>query len=197
MVIPNKFYHIYNRGNNRQKIFYSRENYLYFLRKVKRHFTAHLDILAYCLMPNHFHFLINTKENVASDAFSNDLKVMLRSYTRAINNQEGRLGSLFQQHTKIKLLGESNHSTHPMTQSHRMSSSDSDLYPLVCFHYIHQNPMKAKLVDRMEDWEMSSFKDYGGLRNGKLCNKDLAKELLDIPILPEMFYAEAYKVIIY
>lgn len=178
MIIPNKFYPIYNRGNNRQKIFFSRENYLYFLEKAKNHLIEHLEILAYSLMPNHFHFLAFSKENISPDAFGNDLKIMLRSYTRAINKQEGRTGSLFQQHTKIKLL-EAN--THTMTRSHSMSSSQIDLYPFVCFHYIHQNPLKAKLVKNMEDWEMSSFRDYAGLRNGNLCNSHLASQLLDLP----------------
>lgn len=113
---------------------------------------------------------------------------MLRSYTRAIHKQEGRTGSLFQQHTKIKLLEPP---THPMTQIHRMSRND--IYPFVCFHYIHQNPLKAKLVKKMEDWEMSSFRDYAGHRNGKLINRHLAVELMDLPTDPNRFIEEAYQ----
>ena len=45
-----------------------------------------------------------------------------------------------------------------------------------CFHYIHQNPWKANLVKRLEDWEYSSFKDYAELRKGSLCNKQLAEK---------------------
>ena len=52
-------YHLYNRGNNRQKIFFERENYVYFLRLLSyRLLTADLDLLAYCLMPNHYHLLV-------------------------------------------------------------------------------------------------------------------------------------------
>jgi putative transposase len=51
-------YHIFNRGNNSQPIFFSRENYLFFLRKIKTHITPYADILAWCLMPNHFHLMI-------------------------------------------------------------------------------------------------------------------------------------------
>jgi REP element-mobilizing transposase RayT len=51
------FYHIYNRGNNHQIIFFERESYIYFLRLVKEHLiTKAVDIVAYCLMPNHYHF---------------------------------------------------------------------------------------------------------------------------------------------
>jgi putative transposase len=52
-------YHIYNQGNNRQKIFLERENYLFFLRKIQKHVLPFADILAWCLMPNHFHLLVH------------------------------------------------------------------------------------------------------------------------------------------
>jgi len=49
---------------------------------------------------------------------------------------------------------------------------------LTCFHYIHQNPWKAGLVSKMENWKYSSFSDFAGFRDGTLCNKQLALELL-------------------
>jgi len=51
-------YHIYNQGNNRIPIFFSRENYLFFLKKIKQYVLPYADVLAWCLMPNHF--LLNT-----------------------------------------------------------------------------------------------------------------------------------------
>jgi len=54
----NHIYHIYNRGNNSQPIFFSRENYLFFLQKVKTYVLPYSDILAWCLMPNHFHLMV-------------------------------------------------------------------------------------------------------------------------------------------
>ncbi len=51
-------YHIYNQGNNRQKIFFDRENYLFFLRKIRTHILPFADIFAWCLMPNHFHLMV-------------------------------------------------------------------------------------------------------------------------------------------
>jgi len=51
-------YHIYNQGNNRQKIFLDRESYLFFLRKIHKHILPFADILAWCLMPNHFHLMV-------------------------------------------------------------------------------------------------------------------------------------------
>lgn len=56
------FYHIYNRGVNGEIIFKNNDNYTYFLSKVKKYLTPVSDIYAYCLLPNHFHFLIRIKE---------------------------------------------------------------------------------------------------------------------------------------
>jgi len=50
-------YHIYNQGNNQQMIFFNKENYLFFLKKIRIHVLPFADILAWCLMPNHFHLM--------------------------------------------------------------------------------------------------------------------------------------------
>lgn len=55
-------YHIYNQGNNRQKIFLDRENYLFFLRKIHKHVLPFADVLAWCLMPNHFHLMVHVNQ---------------------------------------------------------------------------------------------------------------------------------------
>lgn len=55
-------FHIYNQGNNRQKIFFKHENYIFFLRKVRIYILPYADILAWCLMPNHFHFMVKVNE---------------------------------------------------------------------------------------------------------------------------------------
>ena len=110
------------------------------------------------------------------NVLSEGIRHLLSSYTQAINKQNSIIGSLFQQNTKAKII-----------------PRDSNMYDLLCFHYIHQNPMKAKLVVKMEDWEFSSFKDYCGLRNETLCNKELAIQLLDINM--KTFYEDSYKII--
>lgn len=55
---PGGIYHIYNQGNNHQIIFYNRENYLFFLRKIRTLIQPYGNILAWCLMPNHFHLIM-------------------------------------------------------------------------------------------------------------------------------------------
>jgi hypothetical protein len=66
------------------------------------------------------------------------------------------------------------------------SASGEQGYAATCFYYIHQNPLRAGIVDKIEDWHYSSYRDYAGLRNGTLCNQQLAKEVLDIQMLDVM-----------
>jgi len=64
----NTIYHVYNQGNNKQKIFFKPENYQYFKRKIAGHIKPYADILAYCLMPNHFHLLIRTNDKAVQNS---------------------------------------------------------------------------------------------------------------------------------
>ncbi len=61
-------YHIYNQGNNRQPIFFERKHYLFFLQKMRAYLLPHGDILAYCLMPNHFHVMVEVKSTESGGA---------------------------------------------------------------------------------------------------------------------------------
>ena len=173
MLVPNNLYHVYNRGNNHQEIFLINKNYCYFLEKIKLHIYPLVDIICYCLMPNHFHFLFHIPEQFENKIFRDNLKICLSSYTRAINIQEKRSGSLFQQHTKFKCLTD---------------NSKQIGYPLTCFNYIHQNPLASGLVSKMEAWKFSSFSEYIGKRDNSICKKNLALELLEIPKDNEEFY---------
>lgn len=85
----NKLYYFCKQGNNRQRIFFSRENHLYFLEKFRKYVLPHGQVLAYCLMPNHFHFLINTtKDSIVEmqvgslmvPALNNGFRQLLSSY---------------------------------------------------------------------------------------------------------------------
>ena len=151
----NKYYHLYNRTNNQELLFKSRDNYLYFLTKYRKYTETDLDTLAYCLMPTHFHFMIYVKtDDVVS--LKKKLGILLSSYTKAINRSYSRTGSLFQQHTKSKSL-------------------DTEKYFLTVINYIHQNPLRKKLISNLEDWEFSSYRDYAELRDGTLVKKDYLK----------------------
>jgi len=166
-------------------VFYNRENYLFFLNKVTSHIFPACKILSWVLMPNHFHFLImatnescknvNEAHRPNLQLLSKNIGWLLSSYTQAINKQENRRGKLFAHNTKAKLLWED---TYPLSRSKRLSGYED--YATTCFLYIHQNPVIAGLVKKMDEWEFSSFKDYAGLRNGKLIDRKLAFEFIDL-----------------
>ncbi|MEA3452054.1 MAG: transposase, partial [Bacteroidota bacterium] len=201
MILESSYiYHIYNQGNNRQRIFFNRENYLFFLRKIHKHILPYADILAWCLMPNHFHLMVRVKdktEGVApSDALgelapsnalgelalNHSIGKMLSSYTQAINKQQNRTGSLFRKQTKAECVNK----IEGITPSFITKNSITEIkinnpekeYPQVCFNYIHQNPVKAGLCKYPHEWEYSSAIDYAGGRNGKLINKLIAEKYL-------------------
>jgi REP element-mobilizing transposase RayT len=174
-LIPEALYHIYNRGNQKQPIFFQERNFEFFKKKVHSGLNQQLDILAYCLMPNHFHFLVFTKPSFDNVKFSNAFRVLLSSYTRAIQKQENFIGSLFQQNSKAKEI------------------SNRDYAP-TCFHYIHQNPLRSGLIAKLEDWPHHSFSEYWNDHPG-ICNTKLGRELLDLPESREDFYRESYEVI--
>lgn len=143
------------------------------------------DVFCWCLMPNHFHFLVSTNEqsvqfipksNISIQQLTEGIRLLLSSYTKGVQKQQGFKGNLFQQKTKSKAVSDKHHD-----------------YSRIAFHYIHQNPYKAGLVNKMEDWEFSSFQDYINKRNGTMCNKELAVNLLDLDM--RHFYEESYKVI--
>jgi putative transposase len=160
----NRIYHVYNRGDNKQTIFFNRNNYLFFLSKVRKEWLPFADILAYCLMPNHFHFLIIANDLACEPVFlkgkethmqklSKYIGKTLSSYTQAINIEQNRTGTLFQKKTKAKLI-------------------EGHSYLPACIFYIHSNPIVAGLSTHEDEWEFSSAKDYKGLRNGTICNKE-------------------------
>ncbi len=201
---PGHTYHIYNRGNLSKKIFYTRENYLFFLRKIQQYISPYADILAWVLMPNHFHLMVyvravvidvyekqDIKSLTQSETLNNQLSrfrslndsigIMLRTYTRAIQKQEKFNGSLFQEHSKANCL------TKPVDINFSWFYKEYELqdnlmteqadYLLTCFKYIHENPVKAGLCKSILDWEFSSAVDYFGQRGGKLVNRAFSKEL--------------------
>lgn len=157
------FFHVFNRGINKQKIFFNEENYHYFCRKIEKHLSPNCDVIAYCLMPNHFHLLISTNESVQK--VSSGLKILLSSYTRGVNAEQNRVGSLFQQNTKKKII----------------NVNDNGKYLKRVFDYIHNNPVNAKLCNSAEDWSYSSYNEYTCLKysNYTICNTSITQNYID------------------
>ncbi|MEG4056919.1 MULTISPECIES: transposase [unclassified Microcoleus] len=157
------YYHVYNRGNNRQLIFFERENYIYFLRQLRNHLIIHgVDIIAYCLMPNHYHLLVYLQ----TDDFSKLMQSFTLSYAKAINKRYQRVGSLFQGRFQAIHV-------------------DGEDYLLHLTRYIHLNPVCANIVEKTEDWEFSSYQEYIDLRQGSLPKIDGVRS--------QFFSADAYR----
>jgi REP element-mobilizing transposase RayT len=155
-VHTGNFYHVYNRGNNRQTIFFERENYLYFLRLIKQHLIGQdIEIIAYCLMPNHYHLLVYLNGTTLTQL----MKSLSLAYTKALNKRHDRVGSLFQ----------------GRFQSVHVSNT---AYLVHLSRYIHLNPVKAHLVEQLAAWEFSSYLEYAGLRQGKIPKLDYLKALI-------------------
>lgn len=163
-------YHIYNRSN--ETVFFNEDNYLFFIKKYKKFILPYADLFAWCLMPNHFHFMLspNAKgvkyvgdEHLPStQILSKQFGTYLSSYTKAYNKRHYRRGSLWSHNTKSKQLNFINNS-----------------YPASCFRYIHNNPVHAGLVNRIEDWKYSSYLDFSDNREGSFVNKELAFKIIN------------------
>jgi len=170
-LVEDQFYHIFNRGNNHEKIFYKEKNYDYFLEKYNEYLSTYLNTYAFSLMPNHFHFLIkvkNTDAIASSDGISSQsdeisdvskkigeqFRRFFLSYSQAINKQEGRTGSLFQKNFKRIPVYSPNH-----------------LIYLV--YYIHVNPQRHRIVSDFKKYPHSSYRFFLKQKETKLCRNEV------------------------
>ncbi len=190
----NHIYYIFNRDNNSRRLFFTRNNYLLFLSKIYTYITPFADILAWCLMPNHFHMMVYVNEDelevdtfereqvlrnqllIRRRSLNDSISIMLRSYTRAV-----QYGNLFRQNTKAICLTETTGFTSVWFQL-RYGTIINTIepgkeYPQICFNYIHQNPVNEGLVNSAEEWEYSSYLYYLGMRNGKIFSRERVAEL--------------------
>jgi len=133
-----QFYHIYNRGNNRQNIFGKERNYRYFLRLYAKHIEPAAETYTYCLLPNHFHFLVRIRDLTGLKKPSQSFSNLFNAYARAFNKAYDRTGSLFQR---------------PFGRI----SVTSDAYFTWLIAYIHRNPQKHGLVADFCAWTYSSY----------------------------------------
>ncbi len=167
--VPDCYYHIYNRGNNRQTIFFEADNYLYFLRRIKKYLLPVVNMIAYCLMPTHYHLMvrvknlgIQTSEVLKTSEVSIAMQKLSISYTKAINKRFERVGALFQGAFQAKPITNSKHLLH------------------LC-RYVHANPVKDGLINDPAEWPYSNYLEWIGERDGKLVDRDFVQNQFPDP----------------
>jgi putative transposase len=172
-ILGDRYFHIFNRGNNGQQVFFTEENFKYFLRLFYQFMFPYVELLAYSLMPNHFHFLIKTKNSITllkdgipsytdneveiGKVVSNQFRRYFITYSMAINNQEKKTGSLFSKNFK------------------RLEIEDEEYLRYVTF-YIHINPQKHGWIEDFRKYTYSSWSAFNSNKTTHL-NRNLLIEL--------------------
>ncbi len=183
MYIPlekGRYYHIFNRGNNRENIFIDKINYQYFLEKYAYYCYPVLDTYAYCLLKNHFHLLVRTREpkemkkilsnevidekvkerlsknNWSSKLVSQQLSHLFNSYSQGFNKKYNRTGSLFERPFERLLI-------------------DEECYFCNLLVYIHRNPQLHGFVKDYKSYSHSSFSAYLSNDKSKINKKETLK----------------------
>ena len=152
-IVPGGVYHITTRGNNRQAVFLDeedRESYLDLLRDAKKAFSFRLYL--YVLMTNHVHLLLRTSDNNQM-CISAIMKSLTLRYTKRFNKKYERSGNLFQPKYFSNVL-----------------EADSHLLELT--RYIHLNPVRARMVENINDYPYSSCHSYFDVKPDDLVDRE-------------------------
>lgn len=166
MLNPGLLYHIYNHSNGNESLFRFDENFFYFLQKFDDYISLVAVTFAYCLMPNHFHFLVKIKDekSIIDGAFqkfgtfgklsiqqfiSKQFSNFFSSYSQSYNKVYSRRGSLFTPNFKKNLI-------------------DNNTYLMNVLNYIHMNPVLHGFVKNPYDWKFSSYNAYFSNKETKI-----------------------------
>jgi putative transposase len=152
---PGGVYHIYNRGHSRLSIFREPTNYLFVLRNIKKYLgELNLTLPAYCLMPNHYHFLVRQNGDQPAGRLS---QRVFNGYSKAHNKRYQHSGTIFEGPYRVKPVFEENFILH------------------LC-RYMHANPVKDGLVAHPADWPYSNYLEWVGLREGTLVDREFVNQ---------------------
>ena len=145
---PECWYHVFNHSRGSDDIFESDYDFVVFLNLVTKYILPVAEVYAYCLMPNHFHFLVRYKKITIPDSFAKKIENdyyahqwgnVQNTYTKKKNFRTGKRGGLFCQSINRNLI-------------------ESEEYRQMCIVYIHNNPVKHGYCLTPEDWQYSSYK---------------------------------------
>ena len=152
------YYHIYNRGVSKSVLFREPTNYLFVLEKLQKYrLENQVAVIAYCLMPNHYHLLLRQDDEKSA---GNVPQSIFNSYSKACNLKYTHRGTLFEGRFKAKPIQSTSHLFH------------------LC-RYIHSNPVKDGLVVNPADWQWSNYLEWVGERKGSLVDSEFIKTQFD------------------
>jgi putative transposase len=167
-MLPGETYHVFNHANGKENIFIEPKNYAFFLQKLATHILPVCKLYSYCLMPNHFHLVLEVrseeelfslwqKPGAKSELAQTDLKHktskafgnFFSSYTQSFNKVYNRKGSLFIPSMKTEEIND-----------------DNSFCKVI--HYAHANPVHHGFTKTIEAWPHSSYKIFFSTRPTKL-----------------------------
>jgi len=162
IIIPNSPHHILNRSNNKENIFLDDEDFIFFLRQIEKYKKKFgIKIYHYCIMPNHYHFILEPPNPKALIGFMQATMLVCAQY---VQRKWGKVGHIWQERYKSPIIEKEN-------------------YLIRCGYYIEDNPRRAKLVERLEDWPRSSYNFYAHGKPDQIV--DIDPEYLKLGDTPE------------
>ena len=195
ILLPDCMYHIYNRANGFENLFYQDENYRFFLQQWNKYISPIADTLCYCLMPNHFHFMVRIREaEVLKDFFKEKIDKKQASALALTLQGFGTIEELkkleeLKKDYLSKLLSQQfSHLFNGYTQainkqqkrrgslfmhSFKRKKIEDDTYLINLFYYIHLNPVHHGFCSDYREWKYSSFYNLISGIPG-IINQDLA-----------------------
>ena len=163
------YYHLYNRGAHQVSIFREEDNYYFVLRKMQAYCRSlSLTPIAYCLLPNHYHFLIRQDGEHRAGLLP---QRVFNSYSKAYNKRYGHSGTLFE-------------------GNYRAVAVESESYLLHLCRYIHANPVIHGLVEDVADWPYSNYLEWIGEREGTLLDREFVRAHFPTPDSYREFVAD-------
>jgi putative transposase len=141
ILVDAGYYHVFTRGNDRKKIFHNKQDYKFFFKIISKYLNKfQINILNYCLMPNHIHFLIQAQKARELPKF---MQAILQVYAGYFREKYNSVGFTFQNRYKSKFI-------------------DKESYLLECARYIERNPIRDKVVNDPLNYPWSSLSFYVG-----------------------------------
>jgi REP element-mobilizing transposase RayT len=152
--LPGNYYHVYNRGASKADIFLNDRDYVYLLNQIKKLVKEfEITIIAYCLMSNHYHFLLRQDGEKQISAF---MQAVFFKYSLHFNARHHHSGTIFE-------------------GPFQAIPVDRNTYLLHLCRYIHRNPLEAAIVVKPEQWDYSNYAEFIGIRNGALVDREFVK----------------------